>query len=196
MKIDDIMWSDDAREELSIISERCSQFLEDTCGSPLLMNLSKKYGDFHKVKVRMRKNREDDTFSETFNVAFKDEAWNLRERAAFANGLESFEPADNDDLEPFYIFPIDGFRFMYSTEVENSGNDYKKVFDTILEEFGADKGNEVLTDLLKFTYTSDNLYEGITQGSEIIMFNLPYFYAIRQSTVEDYKKLLSSIDNL
>ena len=111
----------------------------------------------------------------------------------FANGQESFEPADNGDLEPFYIFPLDGFQFMFSGEVENSSYDYKAVFDAIFEEFGTDKGNEVVTDLLKFSYKSDDLHEGIEQGSEIILYNLPAFYAIRMRTVENYDKLMSSI---
>jgi len=199
MRVDDLIQTDDSREELQILAERCSQFFEEAEGRALLKNLSSNYGDFHKVKVRKRKQRKSDPsgeFSEAFNEAFENEMRNLRERAIFANGELSFEPADHDDLEPFYVFPIDGYQFMYSREVENSSQDYKTVFDAIFEEFGSDRGNSVITDLLKFTYTSEKLHEGIESGSEIILYNIPYFYAIRTSTVDNYENLLKEIEEL
>ncbi len=198
MRVDDLIQSDETREELLILGERCTQFLEESEGRPLMKNLPSEYGDFHKVKVRKRRQRKEDTreFAETFNEAFEDELRDLRERAVFANGECSFEPADTEEAEPFYIFPIDGYRFMYSKEIENSSEDYKTVFDAVFEEFGADKGNEVITELLKFTYTGNNLSEGIDQGSEIILYNLPYFYAIRANTVEDYSELLTVLEEV
>jgi len=198
MRVDDLIQSDDLREELLILLERCSEFLEESGGQPLLKNLPSEYGDFHKVKVRLRKSHKEDTsdFMDTFNEAFEDQLHNLRQRAVFANGPVSFESADSDELEPFYIFPIDGFQYMYSKEVEDSSEDYKAVFDAIFEQFGSDKGNEVITDLLKFTYTSARLDEGIESGSEIIIYNIPYFYAIRASTVDDYSTLLTIIQEI
>ncbi len=95
-------------------------------------------------------------------------------------------------MESFYIFPIDGYKFMYSREVENSGQEYKQVFDTLFEQFGEKIGNEVITDLLRFTYTSKSLHEGITSGSELIIYGIPYFYAIR-TTATEYSALLSTI---
>lgn len=198
MRVDDLIQPNDAREELLILTERCSEFLEESCGKPLLKNLPSEYGDFHKVKVRFRKSLKEDSndFTDTFNEAFEEELHNLRQRAVFANGEVSFEAADTNDLEPFYIFPIDGYRFMYSKEVENSSEDYQIVFDAIFEQFGSDKGNEVITDLLKFTYTSAKLEEGIDSGSEIIIYNVPYFYAIRTSTVENYNSLLNLLKEI
>jgi len=184
MRVDDLIHSEENREELLILVERCSQFFVEAEGRPLLKNLPADYDDFHKVKVRKRQLKGDDKeFTETFNDAFEDELRDLRERAVFSNGTVSFEPADTQEQEPFYIFPIDGFRFLYSREVENSSNEYKTLFDTIFEEFGAVRGNEVITDLLKFTYTGNTLHEGIDSGSEIIIYNISYFYAIRAETV-------------
>lgn len=198
MRVDDLIQPDDAREELHILTERCSEYIDDSGGKPLLKNLPSEYGDFHKVKVRFRKKLPENSsdFTETFNEAFEQELHNLRQRAVFANGEVSFESADTDDLEPFYIFPIDGYRFMYSKEVENSSEDYQTVFDAIFEQFGSDKGNEVITDLLKFTYTSAKLEEGIDSGSEIIIYNIPYFYAVRASTVENYNSLLNILEDI
>lgn len=199
MRVDDLIQTDDSREELQIVADRCSQFLDEACGLPLLKNLPSDYGDFHKVKVRKRKHKKSDpsgAFAEVFNEAFEDELTNLRERAIFANGEGSFEPADKKEFEPFYIFPIDGYQYMYSREVENSSQDYKTVFDAIFEEFGSERGNDVITDLLKFTYTSDKLHEGIDSGSEIILYNIPYFYAIRAATVDNYENLLKEVEDL
>lgn len=199
MRVDDLVQSADFYSELRLIAERCTQYVQESQGLPLLKNLSDEYGDFHKVKVRKRKQRKKDpseTFSVAFNEAFDEEIANLRERAVFANGDISFEPAERDGLEPFYVFPIDGYRFMYSREVENSSSDYKTVFDAIFEEFGADHGNEVITELLKFSYTTDKLYEGIQLGSEIILYNLPYFYAIRAATVDNYNDILKEVEDL
>jgi hypothetical protein len=199
MRVDDLIQSDDSREELQILAERCSQFFEESNGCPLMKNLPGEYGDFHRVKVRKRKHRKSDpseTFSEAFNEAFEHEWKDLRERAIFANGELSFEPADGQTLEPFYIFPIDGYRYMYSREVENSSQDYKTVFDALFEQFGPDRGNEVITDLLKFTYISEKLNEGIQSGAEIIIYNIPYFYAIRVATVDNYTNIIEEIKEI
>ena len=180
------------REEYKQINQVCSIFVEESKGLPLLKNLSTKYLDIQKVKVR--KKNSSNTFVNTFNEAFEEELDNLHQRAVFANGLDSFEPADpiSEGLEPFYIFPINGYRFMYSSEVENSNQDYKKVFDSMFEQFGDERGKDVVTDLLKFTYCHENLYEGIEKGSEIIIYNIPYFYAIR-ATSDNYTELLTTI---
>lgn len=195
MHVEDLLTNEDTRQELILIADRCCHFIDESDGFPLLKNLPVSYGDFHKVKVRQRKG--DDNLSETFNEAFEDEHYNLRQRAVFANGPVSFEPCDpeQDQLEPFFIFPVNNYRFMYSKEVENSGTDYKQVFDVLYEHFGTDKGNEVATDLLKFAYTQSNLAEGIESGAEIILYNIPFFYAIRTSTIDDYNELLSALED-
>lgn len=181
------------QEELRILQERCSEFLTESHDLPLLKNLSNKYGDFHKVKVRKRRGEVEEEFSDAFNDAFAEKQINLRQRAIFANGKTSFEPCFENDLEPFYIFPIDDYRYMYSSEVENSNADYKKVFDLLFETFGDDEGRNIATELLKFTYKNDNLHHGIQIGAEIIIYNIPYFYAIRKATVNDYQILVKSI---
>ena len=108
---------------------------------------------------------------------------------------EHFEPV-YEELEPFYIFPINGFKFLYSKEVENSSQEYKQVFDVMYENFGSEKGNEIIIDLLKFTYSSDKLHEGISNGSEIIIFNIPFYYAIRANTIISYSALVEKIKNI
>lgn len=182
MYLEDIFQSKN-RDEIYPILQECKQFLEESNGHPLLKNLPMNYNDIHKVKVRKRKRKDD--FTNIFNEAFEDIP-NLRQRAIFANGKASLQEAKEGE-EAFYIFPIDGYKFMYSPEVSNSKEDYKNAFEVILENFD-DK--EVMEELLKYTYTKKNLVEGISNGSEIIIYNIPYFYAVRQSSIEDYKSLL------
>jgi len=197
MRVDDIIQSEDSREELEIIAEQCSEFVDESKGCPLMKNLPSDYGDFHKVKVRKRKQRKQDPkgFSERFNRAFEDSVKDLRERAIFANGEDALQESALDQ-EEFYIFPVDGYDFMYSREVENSSVNYKTAFDAILEQLGTDEGENIISELLKFNYTSDDLAEGIRSGSEIIIYNIPYFYAIRKQTVEDYKELFTNIQEI
>lgn len=176
------------------VLQQCSDFINESEGTPLVKSLPKKYNTVHKVKVRNK--RKQTKFSQTFNSAFQNEHYNLRQRAIFTNGINSFVP-DKDTLkESFYIFPINGYKYLYSKEVEQSDADYKQVFESILNQFGFDHGQEILTELLKFTYNSTNLREGIIHGSEIILYNIPYYYAVRTSNFPNYNQLLTSISSL
>lgn len=166
----------------------CTEFLKESEGLPVLKNLSINYDDFHKVKVRQRKRK--DEFTKTFNEAFEDIP-NLRQRSVKVNGTVSFV-AESTEREPFYVFPIDGYRYKYSLEVSNSEEDYQEAFDVILELFDDTK---VIEQLLKYTYTSENLVEGINHGSEIIFYNIPYFYAVKASSIDEYEKFLEELSN-
>lgn len=174
-------------EENNPILEECSQFLKESGGYPVLKNLPSNYNDFHKVKVRQRKRK--DKFTQTFNEAFE-EIPNLRQRAVIVNGEFSFKE-EQGDREPFYVFLPDGYKYKYSLEVTNSQKDYQDAFEKILDLF---EDNDIIERLLKYTYTSKELKEGITHGSEIIFYNVPYFYAIRTSTQQSYHHLLESLD--
>lgn len=197
MRVNDLIESSYPKEDIKILNERCSQFLNEAGNCPLLKFLPNKYNDFHKVKVRRRKNYNagKEEFAGAFNEAFDTQIKDLRERAVFANGPTSLQKREKTDQDPFYIFPIDGFKFMYSTEVEHSSTDYKHVFDAMFEAFGHDKGNEIITELLKFNYKSSNIHEGIVQGAEIILYNIPYFYAVRQTTI-NYNQLVEQLKEL
>jgi hypothetical protein len=172
------------------IQVKCSNFLEMSGGLPLLKNLPCHYEDFRKVKLRLRKKQSNEKFNKTFNEAF-DEIPHLRQRAMFANGPSTFI-AENGEKEPFYIFPVDGFQFMYSLEVTNSNTDYMEAFDTLLSSVssGVDK---LMEQVLKYSYTHSKLDEGIEHGSEIILFNMPFCYAIRVSSVEGYDEILDRV---
>ena len=166
------------------IEKECSVFLKEAQGQPVLKNLPSKYENFHKVKLRQRKKKGE--FYKTFNEVF-DDVPNLRQRSITVNGEATF-CTESGEIEPFFIFPIDGYKFMYSLEVTNSKQDYKDAFEKIVETF---QDTEIVEDLLKYTYTSKNLIEGIVHGSEIIIYNIPYCYAVRANT--DYTTFLEQL---
>lgn len=179
--------------DLKTIHKECSTFLEESDGMPLLKNLPVTYNDTHKVKVR-KKSYEEDTFVETFNEAF-DTYNQLRQRAIFANGYSSFV-ADNDPtLDAYYIFPIDGYQFIYCSEVKHSSNDYKQVVSYLFEEFGSERGHDMAIELLKFSYNDIELSQGIQKGSEIILYRIPYYYAIKVMSVKSYYHILNNIED-
>lgn len=183
MKLDDLLLSPKEFSMIDIIGEDCSQFIYQSEGIPLLKNLPGRYNDFHRVKVRKRKG---DSVSNQFNEAFSDKLHMLRQRAVFANGLSTLEESDVGDTS-FYIFPINGYRFMYQNTVQNSNSDYKKPFGSIIEALGDEKGGEVICDMLQRNYVdNESLAEGIKSGAEIIIYNIPYFYALRTSSINEY----------
>jgi len=192
MLINDILHPATTTNEFHVIVEYCSDFITESEGLPLVKSLPMTYNDIHKVKVRLHKKKND--FIETFNQAFTNEIRNLRQRAIFA----SSSPANiqvNESDEMFYVFPTNGYKFFYNKEVANSNEDYKQAFDTILEQLGGnnDEAVQVIADLLKYTYTSKNLIEGIQNESEIILYNIPFYYAVRASVFPEYDELLTSL---
>jgi hypothetical protein len=171
--------------EINTLKAKCTQFLHESAALPLYKLLPKTYGDFHRVKVRQK--HTDDKISEAFNRAFGTQFHNLRQRAIFASGVE---PIATDDAEPFYVFPVDGYKFLYSREVTNSNSNYNQVIDALFEQF-EDSGKviEIVTDVLKYTYVRENLAEGIVSDSEIILYGIPCYYAVRVAKVPPYGKL-------
>jgi hypothetical protein len=191
MLINDILIPRSPTNEFSIVAEYCSDFINESEGFPLVKNLPISYNNVHRVKVRLHKKKTEVT--ETFNQAFNDEITNFRQRAIFASSsLQNINEKQNTEM--FYVFPKDGYKFLYNKEISNSNKDYKQAFDTILEQLGDNnEAIQVIADLLKYTYTSKHLTEGIQSGSEIILYNIPFYYAVRTSLFPDYEDLLTSL---
>lgn len=166
-------------ELLKPISDNCSRFIVESRGIPLLKNLPAHYEDVQRVKVRHKKL--NCTTTEIFNAAF---AHNLRQRAVFANGPSSFKPILDETVEDhdiFYVFPTDSFRFIYNPAVEDSNGIFTEADDI-----------ELGVEVLRFGYTSLDLYEGIVHGAEIVLYNIPRYYCVRSSTIS-YENLLTTL---
>lgn len=175
--------------ELAIIQTECSQFLSESAGLPLLKPLPTVYQNLQRVKVRLQKRT--DVVTEVFNKAFAERFTKLSQRAVFAYANA---PHLMENQETYYVFPVNGFKYLYSKEVTNSTQDYKRVIDTLFEKFDdSAKASEIVTDLLKYTYASSNLSEGIAASSEVILYGIPYYYAVKVTAANGYANLLDSI---
>lgn len=173
---------------LPTITSECSQFLKASNGNPILRNLPSSGYGFRKVKVRQK--RVVSPFTNSFNNAFVQERTNLLQRSVIVRN-PVYDPAP-DGTEPFYVFPIDGYKFMYCQNSEVTTELYKNTLDRLINAVGDDAGLVVFQELLKFHYEFDNLEKGIAGGSEIIVFNVPYYWALRKSIVMDYKEFCLS----
>lgn len=173
--------------EVQLIKTECSQFLQESAGMPLFKLLPSTHYNFNKVKVRLQKRK--DSVSDVFERAFGSTFVNLRQRAIFTYPSP---PPQKENTEPFYVFPINGYKYLYSKEVTNSSNDYERVVDTLFEQFeDQQQASEIVTDLLKYTYLSTSLYEGMASDSEIILYGIPFYYAVRASSCRGYESLLN-----
>lgn len=190
MLIEDVFGSKPVTDSQTFHTLRstCSQFIKESAGYPLYRNLPTSYNSVHKVKVRAKKR--PTAVGEAINRAFEDSYTNLTQRAVFASSVQHI--SESADLEPFYVFPINGFKFLYSKEVSESTSNYQRVMEVLLEQLRDEQAaNDIVADLLKFTYTSLNLDEGINSGSEIIMYGIPYYYAVRCSAYPDYARIVT-----
>lgn len=158
------------------ISNECSQFLKESNGQYLVKNLPKKYQGFAKVKVRLRKQKTG--FGENLNKAFEDEKSHLHQRSVFAY-TDTSMLSDTPDTEPFYIFPIDGYSVMFNPVIKDAEKDYNQYNELKID-------NEIISDQLKISYQTGSISEAINSSCEIIIYGIPYYYALRVSLVEDY----------
>jgi hypothetical protein len=171
---------------LPTIATECSQYLSESEGRPLIKNLPSRRDAFLKVKVR--KKAFSDQFSENFNGAFASEIKELLQRSMIAYGGSLITEGNAGDVEPFYVFPINGYRYTYNPVVANS-NAYKETFDVLKRNVG-DAAPGVLQEILKTGYVFDKLAEGIGSGAEIIFYGIPYYYALKKSVVDDYENFM------
>lgn len=161
------------------IANECSEFLDASNGHYIVKNLPNHHQGFTKVKVRLGKSRTD--FSKSFNKAFEETRHGLHESAIFGYtdiDLLTESPA----TELFYIFPINGFKFIYNPEVENSDVDYTNI----------GVSGDLITDLLQLSYQTGSLREAVKSKCEIIFYGIPYYYALRESIVTDYVEFFGS----
>lgn len=173
---------------LPTLSYECSEYLIESNGKPLIKNLPRNLAGFSKVKVRHR--RSSNKFIESFNGAFTDERSKLLQRSIFAHGEKSFIASEDSTREPFYIFPVDGFRYMYNPSVATT-TEYEKTFETLVSNIGQ-SAPDLFQKVLKYDYIFDRLADGISGGSEIIIYGIPYYFALRKSLIDDYSNFFRS----
>ena len=162
------------------ILEECSWFLTESDGKPLLKSLPRNSDGYRRVKVRKKKKKEN--FDEVFNNSFFMDYNDLRSRALFVNGTQ----IEDDDHELFYVFPIDGYNFIYNETVFNSTGAYRNLFDTLIETAGDTNGMDIFKEMLNISYSYSDLPKAIDSGCEIIIYDISHYYAIRKTIVDNY----------
>lgn len=172
---------------IKIIKE-CSDFLKESEGNPLIRRLPRRGRDSRKIKVRWKKSVSE--FDRHFNNVFSDYP-DLRQRCIFAHGEKGLYESSDDSVDDFYIFPVDGYKYLYCPNVDDSTKIFSESMDKFREMLPEPQAIKVLSDALQYSYKSSNLAEGIREGSEIIIYGVPYYYAIRTSTVKKYSTLFS-----
>jgi len=170
----------DANPAFREISLNCQQFLEESHGLPLVKWFTKSYPDVHRVKVRKKKNKGE--FDTIFNETFYEQYPSLRQRSIIVNQTQV------KDKEPYFVFPSDGFKFIYSPTITDSKIQYGTTFDDVTKSLSKETGKEIFKDILTYGYTDDSLKKAIVESAEIIVYNIPFFYVVRCNI--DYNNLL------
>ena len=171
--------------KIKIIRE-CSDFLKASKGSPLVRMLPKAGPTDRNVKIRKKKSVTP--VDEAFNTVFSDHP-NLRQRCVFLNGSHS--KSDDTTLGEFYVFPKNGFQFMYSTSVTDSSQQYGNVLENLNGAMSPESAASTIADVLTYDYKTDDLHNGLICGCEIIVFGCASYVAISRESVKSYSTLFS-----
>ena len=163
--------------QLQEIASECTQSLHEL-STPLLKWLPVSTPDIKRFKVRYNNRDHNSLMSEAFKRAFDAQFVNVRERAVFVNFMQTEE-----DTEPFYVLPPNGYKYLYNVELNQSSNQLAETVAQITSELDADSATTLLSDIVKQSYRSSNIMEAVRTRSEVILYNIPYFYAVRASSI-------------
>ena len=174
------------------ILEECSDFLSENGSNPLVKTLKKDTRHLRKVKVRTK--RKNEPFIKTFNKAFDDSFHNIYGRSIFCNGNHTKKI--NENMELVYVFPINGFKFLFNPNVEYH-MEYDKTFKEIKGKLSSTDIKNIMVDMIEYSYSSCKytLKEASFSGKEVIIYNIPYYYAVRVDRHPDYERFLSILKN-
>jgi hypothetical protein len=171
---------------LPTLTYECTEFLTESGGKPLLKNLPSRIDGFVRIKVRQKKS--SNLFTENFNNAFASERAKLLQRSMFAQGLTGFVPSTDPNMEPFYVFPVDGYRYMYNPHAAST-DDYRETFSKLLSSVGSG-AQDMFQKMLKYDYVFEDLQVGIDGGSQLIVYGISHYFALRKSIIEDYDSFM------
>jgi len=118
---------------------------------------------YEKVKIRVK--NQTAPYSEARDAAFDFKKFDNR-----ALEVLTHKPLKND-LGLYYIFPINGYKFVYNPKVDDIVDRCESMGDVL-------KDQDTITEVLKYTYDIDNLVKGLEEANKINFFNIPYYYAV------------------
>ena len=168
-----------------IVKLECCDFIHESYGLPLYKSLQSTYGDIKLVKVRFQKQR--DVTSDIFEHVFgESKPGGFKERSVIAYPIH---PPPRDGYEVFYVFPTNGYKFIYSPMIKDSMSDLGGVVNTLMTQLDEVETASLAGDLLKYSYQSSNLVEGMLNNSEIIIHNISNFFVVRATHIS-YQSLI------
>ena len=175
------------RNIIEKIQTECGQFLLESRELPLIKSLRETSSNFRKVKVRTK--NISDEFVETVNEAFEGEYRNLYGRSVFCNGPH--KNIENEE-EKVYVFPINGFKFFFNPNVTFFLSQYKKTYDKLNLSLDEKSAEAIFMDMVKYSYQENetNFRDALFSGKEIIIYNIPYYYAVKVEKFPAYLDLL------
>ena len=159
----------------------CSNYLNNDYKFLLTKYLPNHYSDVQKVKVRLHK--EKTPIDNIFNNAFEGHQQKLIQRSIITNTKNI---SNKDNLDEFCVFPINGYKFLYNREINNFNVNITNTIATLDNTMINTATCDLVIDLLKLTYSSQNIHEGILSKSEIIIYNIPYYYVIRKNKIHNF----------
>lgn len=163
------------------VLRQCSQFLKESNNSPLLRALPVHGEGFRKIKLR-KKNKYSNPVEKYFDIAFKSNYKDLRLRSMIVRGIPPTVLENKTEL--FYVFPINGYRILYNRQIEDYTS-YANAIAPLMTD------GDLISDVVEYTYEHNNLHEAIASGAEILIYDIPYYYAIRCSLAENYESLVT-----
>lgn len=170
------------------IQTQCSDFLRMSNRIPMKKCLPRSKEGFAKVKVRHKR---DTNFITALNENFKDRDPILGNRCVYAGG--HWQTCDNNS-EQYFIFPPNGFKFIYIENDSFSTRNFSDNFNLIYD-FSDDLSRLILKNVLQESVGCGTLEEGLSSNSEVLIYNVSYYYAVKCSLVEDYKFMFYNISS-
>lgn len=153
-----------------------------------MKSLPKSKEGFARIKVRHKKTN---NFIMALNEYFNDSDPMLGNRCVYAG--KPWEVCDSSS-ELYYIFPPNGFKYIYINNDNFSTRSFSESFN-VLYEFSDQLSKTVLKNALRDSVGCGILSEGLSSNSEVLIYNISYYYAIKCSLVEDYKFMFYNISS-
>lgn len=172
---------------LEKIKYECSEFIQCSESLPLVKTLKKNPANFKKVKVRTKSKKND--FIEAFNEAFSEEYKNIHGRSIFCNGSHTI--TELNEYERIYVFPINGFKYLYNPNV-TFVEEYKKLYETLNSSMSGVDVESLFIDMIEYSYKSvqTSFKDALFSQKEIIIYGIPYYYAVKVNKFPHYSDLI------
>jgi len=152
----------------STISDSCSTFIRESEGKPVFKILPH-VSLYERIKIRVK--NQNNPLSSVRDAAFNFKKFDNR-------ALEVLTHKPPKDFGLYYIFPVNGYKFAYNTKVDDMISKCESMGDVLHD-------HDTITEVLKYSYSIENLVNGLEHANKINFFNIPYYFAVNASLSYD-----------